>query len=55
MNKQVKQMLEDGIIVPSKNEWHFPLIVVPKKLDASGEKKWRICVDSRKLNGITTS
>jgi hypothetical protein len=53
VNKQVRQMLEDGIIVPSKSEWNFPLIVVPKKLDASGEKKWRICVDFRKLNDIT--
>jgi hypothetical protein len=27
--------------------------VVPKKIDASGKKKWRICVDFRKLNEIT--
>jgi hypothetical protein len=47
-------MLKDGIIVPSKSECTFPLIVVPKKLDASGKKKWRICVDFRKLNDITT-
>jgi hypothetical protein len=26
---------------------------VPKKLDASGKSKWRICVDFRKLNDIT--
>jgi hypothetical protein len=52
VNRQGKQMLEDGIIVPSTSEWNFPVIVVPKKLDASGKKKWRICVDFRKLNDI---
>lgn len=46
-------MLSDGIIVPSKSEWNFPLIVVPKKLDASGKRKWRICIDFRKLNDVT--
>jgi hypothetical protein len=30
-----------------------PLLVVPKKLDASGKRKWRICIDFRKLNEIT--
>jgi hypothetical protein len=53
VDKQVNQMLEDGIIVPSKSEWNFPLIAVPKKLDAPGKSKWRICVDFRKLNDIT--
>jgi hypothetical protein len=47
-------MLENGIIVPSKSEWNFPLIAVPQKLDVSGERKWRICVDFRKLHDITT-
>jgi hypothetical protein len=26
---------------------------VPKKLDASGKRKWRICIDFRKLNEVT--
>jgi hypothetical protein len=50
VNEQVTQMLKDKIIIPSKSEWNFPLIVVPKKMDASGKKKWRICIDFRKLN-----
>jgi len=45
-------MLCDGIIVPSSSPWNSP-ILVPKKLDASGKKKWRICVDFRKLNDVT--
>jgi hypothetical protein len=46
-------MLKDEIITPSKGEWNFPLIVVPKKPDASGKKKWRICIDFRRLNEVT--
>jgi hypothetical protein len=53
IQRQVTQMLEDEIIVPSNSGWNFPLLVVPKKLDASGKRKWRICVDFRKLNEIT--
>jgi hypoxanthine-guanine phosphoribosyltransferase len=53
VDRQVKQMLADGIVIPSKSEWNFPLIVVPKKLEASGTRKWRLCVDFRKLNDIT--
>ena len=53
VDKQVKEMLDQEIIVPSSSPWNFPIIVVPKKVDASGEKKWRICIDFRKLNDIT--
>jgi hypothetical protein len=42
VKEQIAQMLKDKIIVPSKSEWNFPIIVVPKKIDASGKKKWRI-------------
>jgi hypothetical protein len=46
-------MLYDGIIVPSTSPWNSPILVVPKKADASGKKKWRIVVDFRKLNIVT--
>lgn len=52
--KQTKEMLKDGIISPSTSPWNNPLLVVPKKLDASGIKKWRVVVDFRKLNDCTT-
>jgi hypothetical protein len=53
IDKQVVQMLDQGIIRPCQSEWNFPLLVVPKKTGASGEKKWRICIDFRRLNDVT--
>jgi hypothetical protein len=53
VKEQIDQMLLDEVIVPSKSQWNFPLIVVPKKIDASGKNKWRICIDFRKLNEVT--
>jgi hypothetical protein len=46
-------MLLNGIIVPSSSPWNSPILVIPKKTDASGKKKWRIVVDFRKLNDVT--
>jgi hypothetical protein len=43
VNTQVQQMLEVGIMQQSKSPWNFPIFVVPKKLDASGKRKWRMC------------
>ncbi|PNF37360.1 hypothetical protein B7P43_G17830 [Cryptotermes secundus] len=45
-------MLEEDITT-SNSGWNFPLLVVPKKLDALGKGKWRICIDFRKLNEVT--
>jgi hypothetical protein len=53
VNTQMEQMLKDELISPSKSEWNFPLVVVPKKTDASGKPKWRICIDFRKLNEVS--
>jgi len=50
---QVKQLLEDGIIVKSDSPWNSPLLVVPKKTGPDGERKWRMVVDFRKLNEKT--
>lgn len=40
-------MLNQKIIQPSTSQWKTPLLVVPKKLDASGKLKLRIVVDFR--------
>lgn len=53
VNKQVNKMLSQGIIRQSCSPYCSPLWVVPKKIDASGQKKWRIVIDYRKLNDIT--
>jgi hypothetical protein len=50
---QMKQMLRDEIITPSKSEWNFPLVVAPEKLDATGKRKWRVCIDFRRLNQVS--
>jgi len=35
------------------SQWNAPLLVVPKKTDASGKQKLRIVLDFRKLNDFT--
>lgn len=50
INNQVNKMLEDDIIEPARSEWSSPILLVPKKVDNSGQKKWRLVIDYRKLN-----
>jgi len=53
VNRQIKEMLRNKIIRTSVSQWNAPLLVVPKKADASGKPKLRVVVDFRKLNNIT--
>lgn len=53
VDRQVQEMLEQGIVQPSNSSWNSPLLLVPKKPDAEGNKKWRVVVDFRKVNEIT--
>jgi len=53
INEQIEQLEQNGIIVPSESPWNAPLLIVPKKADALGNKKYRVVVDFRKLNNIT--
>ncbi|KAL4082949.1 hypothetical protein QTP88_029447 [Uroleucon formosanum] len=53
IDKQIEQLEQDGIISPSDSPWNAPLLVVPKKTDASGIQKYRVVIDFRKLNEIT--
>jgi hypothetical protein len=36
---QIQKMLEDDIIQPNQSPWNFPILIAPKKLDASGKRK----------------
>ena len=45
----IEDMVRCGIIQPSRSPWCAPIVVVTKK---NGSK--RLCVDFRKLNGVTT-
>lgn len=53
IKNQVEQLLKHNVIQPSFSPWSAPVHLVPKKLDASGEQKYRMVVDYRKLNEIT--
>lgn len=52
INKKIDKMLGDGIIRPSSSPWNSPTLLVSKKSE-SGEPKWRLVIDYRKLNSIT--
>lgn len=38
VEKQINELLNDGIIRPSRSPYNAPVWIVPKKIDASGEK-----------------
>ena len=49
IQEEIKEMLEKGVIVPSKSPYSSPIVMVPKE-DGTN----RMCMDYRKLNEITT-
>lgn len=55
VEKQINKLLNDGIIRPSRSPYNSPIWIVPKKSDASNEKKYRLVIDFRKLNTKTIS
>ena len=48
LREEIKTLLEQGIIEPSKSPWAPSLILVPKN-----DGTTRMCVDYRKLNAVT--
>lgn len=55
VKKQIESMLNQDIIKSSYSPWSAPVWVVPKKLTPTGEQKWRLVSDYRKLNEKTIS
>jgi hypothetical protein len=47
VQKELDQMLKEGIIEKSTSEWAFPIVLV-KKNDGT----WRMCDDFRRLNSV---
>ena len=48
--RQVKKLLEQGMIEPSTGAWSSPVVLVRKK-----DQSWRFCIDYRRLNAVTAS
>jgi len=48
LKEEITKLLKNKLIVPSNSPWSFPVILVLKK-----NKKWRLCIDYRKLNNVT--
>lgn len=56
INREVDKLLDKGVIEPSESGWSSPLVLVEKKalrLGGPQERKWRLCVDFRKVNDAT--
>lgn len=53
INNQVEKLLHENVIQESHSPWSAPVHLVPKKKDASGEIKYRMVIDYRRLNDIT--
>lgn len=53
LDRQMDELLQQGIVRDSQSPWNAPLWIVPKKLDSSGKQKFRVVVDFRKLNEKT--
>jgi hypothetical protein len=48
IKKQIQELLDKGVIVPSSSPCGSPIVLVPKK-----DGTWHMCVDFRSLNKIT--
>ncbi|KAH8308496.1 hypothetical protein KR044_006739, partial [Drosophila immigrans] len=56
VNNEISQLLEGGIIRPSRSAYNSPTWVVDKKgFDAEGNKNKRLVIDFRKLNDRTVA
>lgn len=53
IKRQVDKLLKDNVVQESHSPWSAPVHLVPKKADASGEAKYRMVIDYRRLNDIT--
>lgn len=50
VDKQIEDMIKNDVIEEAQSEWSSPILLVPKKADKNGNKKWRLVIDFRSLN-----
>ena len=55
LNKQIDQMLADGVISPSTSPWSSPIVLTPKQSSGGSELQYQLCGDFRQLNSVTIS
>ena len=55
LKKEINKLLEDGVITESKSPWRFPAILIEKKAHPGEDAQFRLCIDFRTLNNITTT
>ena len=53
VERVIHKMKTEEAIQNSKSPYNSPLLIVPKKMDATGKQKWRIVFDFRLLNEKT--
>ena len=51
--RQVDKHRRGEIITESNSPWNSPLLIMPKKANATEEKMWRLVIDYRKVNEKT--
>jgi hypothetical protein len=53
VREQIKKWSDDRTIEPARiSSFNSPLTLVPKPTDSKGNKKWRVCLDTRRINNI---
>lgn len=50
---EIQKLLNEEVIQRSASPWCSPILLVPKKPDSSGKRKWRLCIDFRNVNAKT--
>lgn len=50
VEEEIQKMLDNDIIEEASSPWSSPVLLVPKKADENGQKKWRLVVDYRAIN-----
>ena len=48
IQKQVDQMIQDGVVEPTTGPWASPVVLARKP-----DNSWRFCVDFRRINALT--